>query len=186
LPVLSQLRSIYLRYLSKPQADRSVYREIRRRTVLKIVEMGVGDCRRAMRMIELAKLVSPQKEISYTGIDAFEGRACANGAIAGPSLKAAHQLLRCAPARVRLVPGDLPDALTRVANSLGKIDLLIVPGEVDSPAFARMWHFVPRMLHERSVVFVERLMADGQKDLGVKPRDEVDALAAVGVSRRAA
>ena len=50
----------------------------------------------------------------------------------------------------------------RMANSLGKIDLLIVPAEFDSAAHARLWYFVPRMLHERSLVFIDVPMPDGQ------------------------
>jgi hypothetical protein len=150
----------------------------------RIVELNIGDGRRAMRMIELAKQVSCGQEVCYVGIDLFEGRAEADGR--GLSLKAAHQLLRGAGGRVRLVPGPPAEALVRVANSLGKIDLLVVPAELDSDAFGRMWHFVPRMLHERSVVFVERRADDGRTTARIKPSEEIDALAALGVGRRAA
>ena len=64
--------------------------------------------------------------------------------------------------------------------------MLIVPAELDSPPFARMWFFVPRMLHERSQVFVQRLLDDGQPAFSIKPRDEITRLAAAGSARRAA
>ena len=87
---------------------------------------------------------------------------------------------------MRLVPGELAEALVRVANSLGKIDLVVVPAELDSNAFARMWYFVPRMLHERSVVLVEHVLEGGRVAISIKPPTEIVALAALGVGSRAA
>ena len=98
-------------------------------------------------MIEVAKLASPRQDICYVGMDLFEGRSESDGP--GLSLKAAHQFLRGVGGRVQLVPGNPAESLARTANSLGKIDLLIVPAELDSPSSSRAWFFVPRMLHER-------------------------------------
>ena len=137
-----------------------------------------------MRMIEVARHASPQADVHYVGMDLFEGRTESNGP--GLSLKAAYQLLRRTGARVQLVPGDLSTGLVRMANSLGKVDLLILPAELDPPAFERLWFFVPRMLHGRSVVFVERRLDDGQTSLAIKPRPEIDRFAAAGPARRAA
>jgi hypothetical protein len=229
LSILNLLRLLNLRYFSKPIADRPIYRAICRHRVQKIVELGIGDGRRALRMIQAAQLASKRDcpnfrgqhcaakagengtvpltasrspAVQYVGMDLFEGRRdcpdfrgqhCAtkageNGTVPltasegqeGLSLKAAHQLLRSADATVRLVPGNPADGLIRMANTLGKIDLLIVPAELDSPAFARMWFFVPRMLHKHSLVYVEGLSADGQRELREKHRDEIDRLAAAG------
>jgi hypothetical protein len=184
LPILSQLRSLYFRYFSKPQSDSPVYKAIRRHAARKIVELGIGNGRRALRMIEVAKTTSPGHDICYIGMDMFEGRSESDGPRL--SLKAAHQLLRRDGVRVQLVPGNPPESLVRVANSLLKIDLLIVPAEMDSPASSRVWFFVPRMLHQRSVVFVERVLDDGRRALRVKPPAEIDELASVGTRRRAA
>ncbi len=184
MSIISQLRSLYLCYFSKPFADRLVYRAIRRHDARKIVELGIGDGNRAIRMIDIARRTSKPSDVHYVGIDLFEGRPVSSGP--GISLKAAHQLLRGTGARVQLVPGNPFDSLVRSANSLGKIDLLIVPAELDSPSFARVWFFVPRMLHERSLVFVERVLDDGQTALTIKPRHEIDRFAAIGLGRRAA
>jgi hypothetical protein len=184
LSILSQIRLLHSCYLSKPHADRPVYQAIRRCRARKIVELGVATGQRALRMIQVAKLASPGHEIHYVGVDPFEGRSEADGP--GLTLKAAHQLLRCDGVRVQLVPGNPADALVHVANSLGKIDLLIVPAELDSASFARAWFFVPRMLHERSLVFVEPTSENGQACLEAKPRHEVEVLASMGTRRRAA
>jgi hypothetical protein len=184
LSILSHIRLIYSCYFSKPQSNRPVCQAIRRSHALKIVELGVATGQRALRMIEVAKLASPGQDIHYVGVDQFEGRSESDGP--GLTLKAAHQLLRRDGVRVQLVPGNPAETLTRVANSLGKVDLLIVPEALDSPSFTRVWFFVPRMLHERSLVFVERTLENGEARLEIKPRDEIDSLAATGVRRRAA
>jgi hypothetical protein len=177
------LRLFYLCHFSKPIANRPLYRAIRRQSAKKIVELGIADGARALRLIEVAGRTSSPSDVHYVGMDLFEGRPDFENP--GLSLKAAHQLLRGMGARVQLVPGNPTDSLIRLANSLGKVDLLIVPGECDSPSFGRFWSFVPRMLHERSLVFVERVTDEGPT-LCVKPRQEIDRLAAAGASRRAA
>jgi hypothetical protein len=184
LSILSQIRLMVSCHFSKVPADRPIYQAIRRCHARKIVELGIGSGQRAKQMIDVAKLASPQQAIHYVGVDPFEARAESDGP--GLTLKEAHQLLRCEGVRVQLVPGNPADALVRAANSLGKVDLLILPLEFDAETSARAWFFVPRMLHEESVVFVERLAANGQKTLEIKPRDEIDGLASVAVRRRAA
>ena len=104
----------------------------------------------------------------------------------GLTLKAAHQLLRATGVRVQLVPGNPADSLVRLANALGKVDVLIVPADLDSSSRARAWFFVPRILHPRSMVFVESVGEDGRKKLRVKPRAEIDGLASGAAVRRAA
>lgn len=135
-------------------------------------------------MIGIAQQTVPDSEIHYVGMDLFEGRPAASGP--SLSLKVAHQLLRSTGVRVQLVPGNPADSLIRLANSLGKVDVLLVPAELDSPESARVWFFVPRMLHEHSLVFVERVRADGQTTFVIKPRHEIEKLASAGFSRRAA
>ena len=180
LSILSQIRLIYSCHFSKPSFNRPVYQAIRRCHARKIVELGIGAGQRAMRMIEVAKLASPQQDIHYVGVDRFEDRLGIGWA--GLTLKAAHQLLRSEGVRVQLVPGTPSDALVRIANSLGKIDLLIVPAEFDSESFARAWFFVPRMLHDGHLVFVERSAWRRPKTAENQATgDEIDRLASAGV-----
>ena len=42
------------------------------------------------------------------------------------------------------------------------------------------------MLHERSLVFIDVPLPDGQRSLRLKPRREIDQLAALAPRRRAA
>ncbi len=185
MPIFRQLRLLYLCYFSKPTANRPLYRAIYRHHAQKIVEMSVGDGYRARRMIEVAQWrASAPTDIHYVGLDLFEERS--ESSFPGGSLKEVHQLLRGTGARVQLVPGNPPDVLIRLANSLGKVDVLIVPAELDSPSFARLWFFVPRILHEQSRVFVQSIRSKAETVLATKPRAEIDRLAAAGASRRAA
>jgi hypothetical protein len=184
LSILNKIRLFHSCFLSKPDSGRAVYQAIRRNRARKIVELGVGDGQRSLRLIQVAKLASPGEEVHYVGVDPFEGRSEADGP--GLTLKAAHPLLRREGVRVQLVPGNPADALLRVANSLGKVDVLIVPAQLDSESYARAWFFVPRMLHGESLVFVERDGEDGKTPLEEKPRHEIDALASMGTRRRAA
>jgi hypothetical protein len=184
LRIINRLRLLYLCHFSKPAADRLVYRAIRRWHPQKIVELGLGDGQRALRMMELARQSAADAEVQYVGMDLFEARPESDGPKL--SLKTAHQMLRGTGGKVQLVPGNPSDGLIRMANSLGKVDLLIVPAELDSSSHARLWFFVPRMLHERSLVFVEGLSSDGQPCLHLKSRHEINELASIGQQRRAA
>jgi hypothetical protein len=183
LSIFKRIRLFYLCHFSKPRSQRVVYRSIRRCRARKIVELGVGSAARALRMIEAAKHAARGEETHYVGIDWFEGRDPSDGP--GLTLKAAHQLLGGKATRVQLLPGDPSKTLSRSANSLGKIDLLIVPEELESADAARVWFFVPRMLHEHSLVFVEWKLADGQTALRLKPREEINRAAAAGARRAA-
>ena len=92
LSILSHIRLIYSCHFSKPLCNRPVYRAIRSCHAYKIVELGIGTGQRAVQMIEVAKLVSPQQDIHYVGVDQFEARSESDGP--GLTLKAVHQLLR--------------------------------------------------------------------------------------------
>ena len=184
MSIFSRLRLLHLCHCSRPAADRLIYRALRRHGARKIVELGIGDARRALRMIAVAKQTCLPPDIHYVGMDPFEGRDGSTGP--SISLKAVHQLLRATGVRVQLVPGNPAEGLIRLANSLGKVDLLIVPAELASAPEARAWFFVPRILHERSLVFVEGVRDDGQKTLRIKPRAEIDRMASGTATRRAA
>ena len=135
-------------------------------------------------MIEVAALRKPLDEIQFTGIDLFESRSSADGP--GVTLKMAHRLLTATGARVQVVPGDPLSGLSRVANTLGQIDLIIFSPRLNPKQLARAWFYVPRLLHDRSQVLVEELLPGGRTSSRLVPRNEIDALAAAASPRRAA
>jgi hypothetical protein len=156
---LSRLKLFYLLHLSQPPAERIVYRGIRRQQARKIVEVGIGTARRAVRMIQVAQATAAAGEVQYTGIDPFEGRSQADGP--GLSLKEAHRKLKATGARIRLVPGSPEAGLSQVANALGKVDLLLLSATPAPQSLGQAWFFVPRLLDDRTLVFLEGVSPDG-------------------------
>jgi len=180
----ARLRIYYLSYLSNSAGDRPAYRAILDHRVRKILELGIGIGLRATRMIEVARHCNPGREIQFTAIDPFEARSAADGP--GLSLKKAHRLLGATGARVRLVPGDPLTGLARMANALGQVDLVVISSRHDPRCLSRAWFYVPRLLHERSQVFLESAPSFGKRSLRLISRSEIENLAAVGTRRRAA
>jgi hypothetical protein len=180
----SRLRVFYLSHLSKPASDRPIYRAICRERIRKILELGIGVGERAVRMIEVAGRFCSPREIEFSGTDLFEARSAADGP--GVTLKMAHRLLGGTGARIQLVPGDPCAGLARVANGLGEVDLVVISARLAPQYLARTWFYVPRLLHDRTQVFLEGLLPGGRKSLRLVTRDEIEALAAAAVSWRAA
>jgi hypothetical protein len=177
VPVATFLRLAYLSYFSSPASDREIYRTIRRQRVRSILECGIGMCRRSARMIEIARLVSPDRETRYVGIDRFEARSAADGP--GVTLKTAHQLLCGAQAKIRLVPGDPATALAQVANTLGRMDLVVISARQNTPELDAAWHYLPRILHPNSEVLLETFLPGGLIELRrVSPSEVATMIAA--------
>lgn len=170
--------------LSRPAHQRCLYRALRRAQVRSIVELGVGDGQRAFRLLAVAQRYQPQERLSYTGIDLFEARPKEE---AGLSLKVAHRRLTATGAQVRLVPGDPFSALARCANALTKTDLMVISADQDPASLEQAWFYVPRMLHEKSLVFrEERCLRSGRLSYRRMSVAEVAPLAQRDTSRRAA
>jgi len=162
-------------WLSKPVADRAVYRSLCQTQPKRIIELGTGRAERAKRMLELASGYADSSELNYIGIDLFEMRASDQPGIA---LKDAYRLLHPTGAIIQLVPGDPRSALSRVANSLSDVDLLIVSADLDTDAMSQAWLYVPRMLNGQSTVLVEQPdSSDGTRFVRMTI-DDVDRLAA--------
>ena len=180
---LSRLRLFYLLHLSKPASDRLVYREIRRLKARKVVELGLGTGQRAVQIIEVLKEFHEVRDIHYTGVDLFEARTAADGP--GISLREAHCLLKATGARIQLVPGTVGEALSRIANGISQVDVLVISGRIPPEQLTQAWFFLPRMIHAQTQVFQETLSAGGSTAMRLLEAQEVEQLAAQG-QRRAA
>lgn len=152
MSVGSLLRSSYLRYFSQPAHERTIYQVLAGRCVRSIVEIGIDLEIRTPRLLEAAAVGTPLAELRYTGIDQFDARSKEQPRLL---LKQAHATLRPRLAKAQLVPGDAASALSRVANALANTDLLLVSLLADRASLAAAWNWVPRMLNERSLVFLE-------------------------------
>lgn len=173
---LGMLRSLWLTRLSKPAAERVLYRHVLASRPRRILEMGLGMLARTERLIEAAAAASPT-EIAYVGIDRFESRSLNDPP--GVSLKQAHRKLH-GRARVQLVPGNVDSALARSCNHLGVFDLVVISAATDERHLARCWFFLQRITGPQSAVFVE---SGGSWTM--VPRAKLDELASRSVLQRA-
>ena len=184
MPILNSLRLFYLLQLSQPQSDRIILRTIHQKGVQSILELGMGTGERAKRMIELAKTPANEGDVRYIGIDPFEGRPDGQPLL---TLKATYRELRATGAQVQLLPGEPLDALPRFANMLGQVDLLVISAPSNPQSLARAWFFMPRMLHDQSLVFLEERNSASALAIRQIPVSEIKALADRAMfSRRAA
>jgi hypothetical protein len=151
--ILSRFKHLYFSYCSNPEKDRPLYRAIRRTGAKKLLELGVGDCLRASRLIAAAANFGNAHEVRYVGVDLFEARP-ANVA-PGVSLKEAYRRLKATRATVQLLPGNPFTALARSANALGPMDLIVIAADQDADSLERAWFYVPRLLGTSTRVFQE-------------------------------
>jgi len=146
MPAASYWNALLWMNLSKPSCDCALYRRVLKSKPCRIVELGVGDLTRAVRVIALAQR-SHSDTIHYCGIDLFEARS------EQPlMLKEAYRQLAPSGAKVRLVPGDLLPALARTANMLTASDLLIIDARVSPADLESVLQFLPRMLSPATAV----------------------------------
>jgi hypothetical protein len=158
LSILSQFKVFHRVYFSQPKSDRVLYRAVRRQRVTSILELGIGDLDKALRLITMAgQIQADPTRITYTGIDLFDAR----GADLEPlHLKQAHQCLSRSGAKIKLVPGDADEGLTRTANALLDTDLVIIHRSQTSDRFSRAWFYLPRILHQGTEIFQEESVED--------------------------
>ena len=171
-----------LSLLSRPVQERAIYRMIRQLRAKTIVEIGVQSGVGSRRIIEAALRFSPADEIRYTGIDLFEARPTRSS---GLKLIEAHRTLKQHGVHVHLIPGDPFSALARSANTLTGTDLIVIRGDQDPEALLRSWFFVPRMLHERSVVLQESTSATARRFQAIS-QDSIERWANTSTSSRRA
>jgi hypothetical protein len=179
----SRWKVFYLSYLSKPSSDRQIYRAIVQKRPHRILEVGIAEGKRALRIIDAAARFTARSDIQYVGMDPFEARTEQEGP--GLTLINAHRLLTRTGAHVKLIPGDPLKSLARAANDLGQFDIMIVSPQNDAERLSRVWYFVPRLLHAQSRIFVEH-NAYGGKTLQTVSLHEIEQWAARAIRWKAA
>jgi hypothetical protein len=130
--------------------DRLCYRTIQKHKLVSIMEIGMEDAVRSERMLQVALRTAGPRVVSFVGIDLFEAHPKADDEQL--TLKAAHQLLTATGARVKLVPGDAYSALSRTANSLKDIDLVVIAWDNPPEVMAKCWNLIPRFLAPNAII----------------------------------
>lgn len=176
-------RYVYLAHFASPKGNRQLFHTIKRERVCRIVEIGIGDLARAEALIQVAQRFAGDKKVWYTGFDMFEARPTGQTRIA---LKDAYCRLRATEANIRLVPGVPRMSLSSAANAHQNTDLVIVGSAFSDVDIQGGWHYVPRMLHDRSVILSEQRTTDGQVSYTPISRAQIAELAARDSNRRAA
>ncbi|MFV2068546.1 MAG: hypothetical protein ACC645_16370 [Pirellulales bacterium] len=177
------LRYLYFSRFSKPKAERTLYRHIRRHRATHIVELGLGSVTRSKRMLEMAARYAGSGPVHYTIIDLFDDRPAA---WQQRPLIDVYRQLRPSEARLRLVPGNAHAGLAHVANELLETDLLLISADQDETALAAAWFYVPRMLHADSLVLREVSSRDGESSFQPVRAFEIAQFARQTLRRRAA
>ena len=179
----SRMNYYFLAYLSRPKADRKLYRMIRRSATLRIVEIGIASPSRTQRMLYVAADLHGAEAVRYTGIDTYDDRPDGAPPLA---LKDVYRQLRATGAHIRLVPGDPLTALARTANLLPETDLLLLTAHIDAATLHGAWFYVPRMLHTGSLVVREETTAMGRSTFRTLTHAEIEQRATTVRRRRAA
>jgi hypothetical protein len=184
VPVFRRLKNLCISYFTQPAADRPIAKLIHSQRARKILQIGVGDGARALRLIQTAQREHPGERISFAGIDLFEARPAAERKL---SLKEVHRKLSVTDAKIMLVPGDPYGALERVANALLGTELVLISADQRGESLDRAWFYVPRLLASDATVLVESHDATtNEPTLQPLSRLEVEALAKTARRRRVA
>ncbi|MDP1564443.1 MAG: hypothetical protein Q8M16_23935 [Pirellulaceae bacterium] len=146
----SYWQSFWWSYFAQLPEDRLCYRLIQKHKLVSIMEIGMEDAVRSERMLQMALRTAGPRVVNYVGIDLFEAHPEADGEQL--TLKAAHQLLTATGARVKLVPGDAYSALSRTANSLKGIELVVIGWDNPAEVLAKCWNFIPRFLADNAII----------------------------------
>ena len=155
----SWFRYFQLAHLSRPKANRQLYRLVKRDQICRMVEVGISDLSRAVAMIQVAQRFAGDKKVWYTGIDLFEARQPGSSPL---PMKETYRTLRATEANVRLVPGAAASSLAAAANAHQNTDLILIGPDVTEADLGGAWFYVPRMLNETSTVLSEGRATDGQ------------------------
>jgi hypothetical protein len=181
----SRFRAFWLTWFAQPAGDRALYRYIQKRQPRRIMELGLGNLSRAERIISLAERYCAADDLQYVGIDPFDARP--QGLPRLP-LKDAHKVLRGTGVKVNLIPGNPLEALSRAANSLRDIELVLISLDQPQKALEQAWFYVPRTLSAAAVLFQEESSGGDGKSHVLKQlsRLDLERWAAAATPRRRA
>ncbi len=149
----SYWQTVWWSYFAQLPEDRICYRLIQKHKIASILEIGMEDAVRSERMLQVAIRGAGPRVVNFVGIDLFEAHPEADE---NPlTLKAAHTQLSALGARVKLVPGDAFSALSRTANSLKDIELVVIGWDNSPDVVAKCWNLMPRFLTDQAIVLCQ-------------------------------
>ena len=172
---ISWLKYLQVAFLSKPSANRTLYRVIARHRPRSIVELGLGLGERSATMIQLAQRYQSAADFQYSGLDLFEAR---DHRSPGITLKRAHRMLGSLATKVQLFPGDFCVSLAQKGNLLANADLFVVDMLHSPETLKRLWKPLARLIHDDSLVYVcQRQPGSQQVQFVLLENDQLHQLA---------
>lgn len=132
--------------MSKPAEERAMYQATQGRQFRSVLEVGVGDGSRALRLVDWLQRQA-DGEIRYAAIDMFEAGE-------GPALKSFHAQMGSVGAKPLPIPGTLASGLPRVAHTLGAVDLVLFSFDIPELTGVVTQNFLPRIIESKSVVLL--------------------------------
>ena len=183
--MVQRLKSLYWIYFSKPRNSRVLYRTVRNLCAKRIVEFGITDPERSLKLIEMAVgACPPEQQVCYTAMDLFDARSHEQPSL---TIKQAHRHFGASNAKVQLVPGPLAEGLARTANTLLGTDLVIFAADAVPGGNSKLWFYLPRLLHAQSCLFqAHQEDAEQECTFDVITRAEVEQRAVASVPKRVA
>ena len=152
------LKYCYLAFFSNPAADRQVYRHLAKKQPRRVLEIGMGDAQRTVRMLDVLVTPGSETEVVYTGIDRFEARTEAPAL----TLKDAYKITKRDGVKAKLVPGDALSAMTVTANAAANTDFILIDSAIQDEDLQQAWKYFPRMMHEHTLV-LRQIKGDDDK-----------------------
>lgn len=148
-----------------------LFDSIRRIKPKNILEIGVWNGRRGVKMIKLAQELS-SGEISYFGTDLFMAM---NNEIMDaelskfpPTKKEVQERLEQTRAKIHLIEGDTTKSLPAKLDSLPMMDFVFIDGGHAVDTIASDWACVERLMHKDTVVIFDDYYED-REHVGAKP-----------------
>lgn len=154
----------------EPSRYSHLYRLIKETDATKILEIGVWDGERALRMIDVA--LRKNGTCEYYGFDLFEDldEETFNKEISKKPLTEAviTSKLEGTGAVVRLYKGNTMETLPQVIGSLPKIDFVFIDGGHHVDTVTNDWKHVQNVMHDSTVVVFDDYWRN-RSDHGARP-----------------
>lgn len=147
----------YYSAFKAPRRYHHLYDTIRTTGAKRILEVGVWNGKRAVKMIEEANPMSAPVE--YYGFDLFEdlGESGYTAELSKrpPTEDEVRTLLEATHATIALFRGNTLETLPATVGALPKMDFIFIDGGHSVETIANDWGYVKELMHEKTVVIFD-------------------------------
>lgn len=159
-----------------PKRYKHLYKSIKKIKAKKILEIGVWNGKRAVKMIETARKLN--EDVEYYGFDLFddlsEDAYKKEMSKRPPSQDSVQNILDTTGAKITLHAGNTLESLPKAVASLPKMDFIFIDGGHSNETVKSDWEAVSVLMHKESIVIFDdywRNRTDGGSKLTVDAID---------------